>query len=160
MRPTPWFLARLYACAHPYHPGKYQATIDSCFGLVGPHQNDVADTYQGRLFQTSELKYFLSIFVSIPNEYFLVSCLLEDFKLKIDGGEFTDSEIIVMLGENGINEFNCFVFRGEGWVRKGTCIWELYPWFLYTVSAAIFCCCLFVCFVFDVCKTTTLCSED
>lgn len=76
------------------------------------------------------------IFVSIPNEYFLVSCLLEDFKLKIDGGEFTDSEIIVMLGENGMNEFNCFVFRGEGWVGKGTCIWELYPWFLYTVSGS------------------------
>ena len=26
---------------------------------------------------------------------------VEDFHLSIDGGDFTDSEIIVMLGENG-----------------------------------------------------------
>ena len=23
-----------YACAQPYHPGRYQATMDSCFGLI------------------------------------------------------------------------------------------------------------------------------
>lgn len=34
-------------------------------------------------------------------KYPSMSKQLKDFKLKIDGGEFTDSEIIVMLGENG-----------------------------------------------------------
>jgi len=29
--------------------------------------------------------------------------IAEEFHLSIDGGEFTDSEIIVMLGENGKN---------------------------------------------------------
>lgn len=34
-------------------------------------------------------------------KYPSMSKQLKDFQLKIDGGEFTDSEIIVMLGENG-----------------------------------------------------------
>ena len=36
----------------------------------------------------------------------LISCVhAEEFHLSIDGGEFTDSEIIVMLGENGKKMF-------------------------------------------------------
>lgn len=31
----------------------------------------------------------------------LLPVVAEEFQLNIDGGEFTDSEIIVMLGENG-----------------------------------------------------------
>ena len=31
---------------------------------------------------------------------------VEDFHLSIDGGDFTDSEIIVMLGENGKSTFS------------------------------------------------------
>ena len=33
------------SCAKPYHPGRYQATLDSCFGLLRPHQHGVADTF-------------------------------------------------------------------------------------------------------------------
>ena len=40
------------------------------------------------------------------------SCVCaEDFHLSIDGGEFTDSEIIVMLGENGKSVFALFVAK-------------------------------------------------
>ena len=42
--------------------------------------------------------------------YLSFSCFCaEDFHLTIDGGEFTDSEIIVMLGENGKNVLFLFL---------------------------------------------------
>ena len=38
-----------YACAQPYHPVRYQATMDdSCFALVRPHQHGIADICRGR----------------------------------------------------------------------------------------------------------------
>ena len=33
-----------YPCAQPYHLGRNQATMDSCFDLVKPHQHDIAGT--------------------------------------------------------------------------------------------------------------------
>ena len=42
-----------YACARPYHPGKYEATIDSCFGFVRPHQHGIADTCRGGFFSNT-----------------------------------------------------------------------------------------------------------
>lgn len=44
------------------------------------------------IFCASSLQLKLSLLLFIPTE---------DFHLTIEGGEFTDSEIIVMLGENG-----------------------------------------------------------
>ena len=44
-----------YACAQPCHLGKYQATIDSCFGLLQPHQHGIGNTCQGELFQTFQI---------------------------------------------------------------------------------------------------------
>ena len=35
---------------------------------------------------------------------------LGDFELSVDSGSFTDSEIIVLLGENGTGTYFCFYF--------------------------------------------------
>ena len=32
-----------YACAQPYHPGRYQQIMDSCFGHVKGHRHDMAE---------------------------------------------------------------------------------------------------------------------
>ena len=41
-----------YACPQPYHPSKYQAIMDSSFGLVRLHPNGTVDTFPGGFLQT------------------------------------------------------------------------------------------------------------
>ena len=45
----------------------------------------------------------LCIVICAIHSHWLFPVVAEEFHLSIDGGEFTDSEIIVMLGENGKN---------------------------------------------------------
>ena len=55
---------------------------------------------------------FCALFLHTHRCYVCFSCVCaEDFHLSIDEGEFTDSEIIVMLGENGKNVFTLFLVK-------------------------------------------------
>ena len=47
------------------------------------------------------LFYFSHLHRNIDRPLCHISCSIGSFKLEINPGEFTDSEIIVMLGENG-----------------------------------------------------------
>ena len=44
---------------------------------------------------------WVSVALCLLLTHWLFPVVAEEFHLDIDGGEFTDSEIIVMLGENG-----------------------------------------------------------
>ena len=48
----PLVLPLPYACVQPYHLGRYQATMNSCFGLVRLLQLGIADAFRGGVLQT------------------------------------------------------------------------------------------------------------
>lgn len=64
---------------------------------------------------------------------------LGDFTLKVERGNFTDSEIIVLLGENGTGK-TTFIRMLAGILKPGEYRENL---FLDLNYSSIFCCCLF-----------------
>lgn len=142
----------LWPFEQPYHRGRYQATMERCFGLVGPHQHWITDTCRGVFFANllkRQLKIKIACSCKTPHEKLLWTCtLLEsnhvnektEMEKRLKRKDCHGDEIKSHAADRKYSKFNrqcngwsnyyCLSTfshlsqsHGSGWEMK------LYPWF-------------------------------